>query len=185
MSYLFSVILGMVFWTFMEYMLHRFLGHEWLWRNKFRKEHQKHHHLKDYFTSNFDKVLTSVVFGSLTFGLAHFIVGFKLSCIFTTSFICMYLIYEFLHRSCHINAPKNDYEAFIRRHHFYHHFENEMVNHGVTSPIWDILFGTYEKATLVSVNKRFVMRWLCEEGTSRVKQAFENQYRIVESTKYT
>lgn len=183
MEIIITFLCGMVFWTFMEYMLHRFFGHEFKFRNKFRKEHQTHHHKRNYFTSNFDKVLSSIIFGGLTLIITYYSLGKVLSISFTSGFILMYLIYEYIHRTLHVQAPRNSYGRLLRRHHFYHHFKDEMMNHGVTTPFWDIVFRTYVKAQRVPINKKFKMDWLCEGDI--VREQYRSEYDLVERTRFT
>ena len=35
---LIAIIIGFIFWSPLEYFIHRYLGHEWTFQNKFRKE---------------------------------------------------------------------------------------------------------------------------------------------------
>ena len=38
------------------------------------------------------------------------------------------------------------------------------MNHGVTTPVWDLVFGTYERVEgPVKVPRRLAMRWLVDE----------------------
>jgi len=69
------------------------------------------------------------------------------------------------------------YGRWARRHHFYHHFHDPKVNHGVTSPIWDIVFGTYHKPDVIRVPEKLKMVWLCDE-TGEVKEPFRAQYEL-------
>lgn len=161
MASLYSIILGGLFWTFMEYMLHRFLGHV-IPKNKFYIEHQKHHHLKDYFVSAWIKAISCLAFGAPVALISIFIAGPRIGGFFTTGFLSMYLYYEWYHRHLHVAPPKGFLSSLLRSHHFYHHFGNENLNHGVTSPIWDIVFRTYHpsKKIVISVPKKFKMDWL-------------------------
>lgn len=183
MIYLFYFIAGIIFWTFMEYMLHRFLGHVLIFKNKFRKEHQKHHHVRNYFASVMDKFLTSFIFGSLTLVITYYLVGKWPSVIFTTGFISMYLFYEYVHRSLHVKAPTTKIGEKLRKHHFYHHFNDEYMNQGVTTRFWDRLFGTFREVDTVDVNKKFIMPWLANDNV--ILPEYTNDYRIVERTRFT
>ena len=51
----------------------------------------------------------------------------------------------------------------MRLHHFHHHFGHPMANHGVTVPVWDWVFGTFEPAPTVRVPRRMAMRWLLDD----------------------
>lgn len=54
------------------------------------------------------------------------------------------LAYEYAHGYSHlVTDPKTPYGKLLRHLHMLHHFHNEKGNFGVTSPVFDILFGTY------------------------------------------
>lgn len=56
----------------------------------------------------------------------------------------MLSLYEFCHGFSHIvTQPVSAYGKELRRLHMLHHFHNETGNFGVTSPIFDYIFGTY------------------------------------------
>ena len=47
-----------------------------------------------------------------------------------------------------------------------------MANHGVTVPVWDWAFGTYEPASTVRVPRRMAMLWLLDDdGEVRAEHA--------------
>jgi 4-hydroxysphinganine ceramide fatty acyl 2-hydroxylase len=140
MTGLFQFIMGATLWTLLEYLLHRFLGHfpiGFLKTTRFYKEHKKHHYKIHYFVSTKDKIMMVA-----TLGVFFWFISFALS--FILGLVSMYLLYEIIHRRLHTVSPKNRYAIFLRAHHFYHHDIDENLNHGVTSPIWDIVFGTYK-----------------------------------------
>src|SRR2546429_642609 len=58
-------------------------------------------------------------------------------------------LYEFCHCVQHLRyAPKSRFLQRIKRHHLAHHFHNERGNYGITSAVWDRVFGTlYERTT--------------------------------------
>jgi sterol desaturase/sphingolipid hydroxylase (fatty acid hydroxylase superfamily) len=73
-------------------------------------------------------------------------------------------VYEWLHRREHTHAGWGAYGRWARRHHFHHHFVDGRTNHGVTSPIWDVVFRTYQQpATTIAVPRKLVMSWLVDE----------------------
>lgn len=54
------------------------------------------------------------------------------------------LAYEYTHGYAHlVTDPKWPYGKMLRHAHMLHHFHNEKGNFGVTSPIFDLVFGTY------------------------------------------
>jgi hypothetical protein len=63
-----------------------------------------------------------------------------------------------------MRAPKSAYGRWARRHHFSHHFVDARYNHGVTTPIWDMVFGTYRRPVPIKVPAKLTMSWLLDEG---------------------
>ncbi|RMH48505.1 MAG: hypothetical protein D6686_10705 [Alphaproteobacteria bacterium] len=53
-----------------------------------------------------------------------------------------YALYEYLHFACHQLPMASRLGRRLTRHHAIHHFRDETVNFGVTSPLWDHVFGT-------------------------------------------
>lgn len=179
-----AIILGAASWTLTEYCLHRFLGHEL--KGAFRKfiffkEHMKHHHKKDYFASTRDKLLTAYGIGPAVFTVTYFAVGSLFATVFTASFLAMYYVYEVIHRRLHVVAPKHSYAGKMRAHHFYHHFVDERMNHGVTTAFWDRVFGTYVKTNYIPIPKKFSLDWITELSSEKdFVDQYGNHYQSVE-----
>src|SRR5262249_9222158 len=55
-----------------------------------------------------------------------------------------FLYYEAVHYRVHFSLSGSGLVARQRRAHFYHHFTNNRKCFGVTSPIWDYVFGTFK-----------------------------------------
>jgi hypothetical protein len=53
-----------------------------------------------------------------------------------------------------------------------------MKNHGVTSPLWDKVFGTYEAPAQVRVPRRLAMIWLVDEQ-GELRAEFADRYVLV------
>lgn len=54
-----------------------------------------------------------------------------------------YMLYELVHFSIHQCNLTSRMTRRLKQHHLHHHFRNESVNFGVTTPIWDHVFGTH------------------------------------------
>jgi sterol desaturase/sphingolipid hydroxylase (fatty acid hydroxylase superfamily) len=140
---------GMLIWTLLEYLLHRFVFHThvliqnpWL-REILKASHPAHH------ASPRDpgKLLVVPIYGAaisvVLFGLcaAVFRDWFSAAGVLTGIW-SGFLYYEAVHYRVHFSLAGSGLVAWQRRAHFYHHFTNNKRCFGVTSPMWDYVFGT-------------------------------------------
>ena len=173
-----SFALGICAWSFAEYALHNWYGHVARGRNEFSREHLLHHARHLYFAPTSKKILTAasvmVVVAPLSILLAGLVAGIA----FCAGFLVFYTTYEVLHRRAHTAAPRGPYGRWLRKHHFYHHFGNPKHNHGVTSPLWDVVFRTYARPGRVDVPRRLAMRWLTDPETGDVAAPFARDYAL-------
>lgn len=140
------ILTGILLWPIMEYLLHRFVGHEWKVNTLFKREHRKHHAVKDFFAPTLYKLIAAVIVVSL-------ITLATRSLLFATSFTLMYLFYEWTHYSIHKFKPRTEWGRRMRAHHLHHHFENARTNFGVTNTIFDHVFKTAAKSKPSSTAK--------------------------------
>jgi sterol desaturase/sphingolipid hydroxylase (fatty acid hydroxylase superfamily) len=165
-----AALWGVFSWSFLEYVLHRFLGHEPRTRpNPFATEHVRHHVEGDYFAPSWKKALIAAITATLLGWASTAIVGFAPGLAFASGFVAAYVSYEVLHRREHTHAGSGAYARWARRHHFCHHFTDSRSNHGVTSPIWDRVFGTYREPGVVRVPRKLAMIWLLDPETQEVR----------------
>lgn len=59
---------------------------------------------------------------------------------------CGFLYYEAVHYRMHFSTSQGRLLAWQRKQHFHHHFVEPDECFGVTTPLWDILLGTYKKS---------------------------------------
>lgn len=177
-----ALFLGALLWTFTEYVFHRFLGHvkmKFLVRTRFHREHTKHHLKRHYFAGTLDKFLTLAATTPVIFLMSSFFTGTLTALVFTGSFMGMYFAYEIIHLRLHIKSPPHFFASKMRAHHFYHHFVDENMNHGVTTPIWDIVFKTYRRPSTITLKRQFLLPWIevNNEGVfqDRWGQKYENE----------
>ena len=176
---------GLFVWTLAEYVLHRFVMHEMVGRGMPSREHLVHHADPE---NNPGRPLLSwigiVVVGAVLFlpsGLAlgewqfgGAIAGLPVY----AGWLLGYGIYEQVHERSHAKAPRGRYTAWVRRHHFHHHHGHPMANHGVTTPLWDRVFGTLEVPAVVRVPRRQAMRWLVHADGS-IRAEYAASYRLI------
>lgn len=171
-------VVGAAGWTLAEQLLHDRAGHRAKGRTDFSREHLRHHAEREYFTPTAKKVRTAgpvlvaaaVVAASVAGpgGLA-FVVGFG----------AMYSFYEWLHRRLHTHPPTGPIGRALRLHHFFHHFGDPRMNHGVTSAFWDRVFGQRASPGRVRVPEARAMRWLVDPASGEVWAAYHDDYQLV------
>ncbi len=166
------VITGAFLWTLGEYLMHRFAMHELRGRGLASREHLRHHSDRDSLLEKWPVAWTGIITVGV-FALRP-IGGWALA----LGWIAGYGIYDVLHWRAHRRAPRNAYGRWVRKSHFHHHFHAPMRNFGVTTPLWDKVFGTYERPTVVRLPQRMAMVWLVDaDGEQRPE--FAEDYRVV------
>jgi len=161
---LIALLLGAFTWSFLEYCIHRWAGHDRRLRgNIFEKEHTLHHSRGNYFAASWKKAGAAVLLMSVIVGPAILVSGTVAGITYAAGLAGFYLYYEILHRRLHTHEGIGPYGRWARRHHFHHHFGDPSMNHGVTSPIWDRVFGTYRVPERIVVPEKLKMRWLTNE----------------------
>ena len=165
-------------------MAHNFLGHKYAHnRNFFAQEHVRHHATTSYFAPGYKKALAAVAVTTAVAPVACAVAGPRKGLAYTLGFVGTYLGYELLHRRAHTHPPTGAYSRWVRKHHFHHHFHSPNMNHGVTSPIWDHVFGTHEEPSIVRVPEKHAMDWLVDPETGDVRAEFSDDYAIARKGK--
>ena len=172
-----AAIAGAVSWTAAEYGLHRFVMHEMRGRGLASVEHLKHHADVTYFSPAPKKIASAAVTTAVAYPLATAVAGRRWATAFTAGLIGMYFGYEVAHRRTHTHPPTNRYGRWARRSHMHHHFGAPMRNFGVTSPVWDVVCGTYDEPGVVTVPRRMAPVWLLDE-TGDVRAEFGGDYMV-------
>jgi 4-hydroxysphinganine ceramide fatty acyl 2-hydroxylase len=174
--WLLFLLTGIIAWTFSEYMLHRFLGHVHKGKNFFKSEHQVHHSIANYFAPFYKKGIAAFIVAVVMLLMLSLIFSMLNAAAFVSGFIGMYCLYENTHYRYHSTEPLARPFIILRKHHFYHHFHNPNVNHGVTTRFWDRVFGTFVKVEKVKVPQRMSMNWLV--SGNEVKKVYSKHFQL-------
>lgn len=170
---------GAVLWTLLEWSIHNGLGHHGKGRNPFGKEHLRHHATTDYFAPSWKKALVASIVAAALWGLMRLALAPLEAGALTAGLLVMYAGYEVIHRRCHTHPPKGRYGRWVRRHHFYHHFLDPRMNHGVSTAVWDIVFRTHRPVTgPIRVPRKARLPWLIDPATGQVRPRFAADYEI-------
>ena len=135
----------MFFWTFFEYLAHRFLFHMIANSGRAKKFiytlHGNHHHYPRDKQRLFMPPVPSLILSSAIFGLMYLIMR-QQAFMFFPGFLLGYLMYGTMHYAIHAWNPPFKWMKGLWRNHHLHHYKNEHNGYGVSSTIWDHVFGT-------------------------------------------
>ncbi len=169
---------GVVTWTLLEYLIHRWMGHDRRFRRSpFGIEHVRHHIEGNYFAPTWKKLIAAAVVAAVV-GVPAIAIAGASGAAYVAGLVGFYGTYEWLHRREHTHAGIGPYGRWARRHHFHHHFVDGRTNHGVTTPIWDLVFGTYEPPTIIPVPAKLCMAWLRDPATGDIRAEHAGTYRL-------
>ena len=146
---LLNFIAGLVFFMFSEYVTHRFLFHLKVPKNqlflKFLKRiHYDHHTYPEDLKLLFLPIWYSIPnLGALCIIFYLITQNLTLTSAFGAGLVLMLLVYEWKHYVAHRPIkPKTKLGRHVKKLHILHHFKNENYWYGVSTPIFDGLFGT-------------------------------------------
>ncbi len=138
---------GILLWTLIEYLLHRFLFH--LRPRGPRSKaflflaHGYHHEFPD---DKLRLVAPPLMFWSLAAAVSLLygvVFGSRYWAQLFAGTTAGYLAYDCIHYYTHHAVPRNPVGRWLRRYHLLHHFEDNDERYGISSPLWDLVFRTF------------------------------------------
>lgn len=137
--------LGFISFTFVEYLVHRYVYHintDTEWRKKFQyNAHGVHHE----FPKDKDRLamppLLSITVATLLLLFFRLVMG-DFAFAFLPGFLVGYAYYLSVHYVVHIYQPPRNFLRVLWINHSVHHYKDGDVVFGVSSPLWDYVFGT-------------------------------------------
>ena len=148
-TFLILFFFALFFWTFAEYILHRYLFH-WISESKlvqrFHFIMHGNHHL---YPRDTERILMppvpGIIMGTILFLLFYMlftIIGYPdFTWAFFPGFFLGYLLYSFIHLATHTSRPPKNFK-YLWKHHSLHHYKYPEKAFGVSTTIWDRVFGT-------------------------------------------
>ncbi len=144
-------LVGLFMWTFAEYTLHRFVFH-FRPRNPTQERisflfHGVHHAQPQCKTRLVMPPAVSIPMALIFYGLFSLILGGLFHAQYlvgplAAGFLTGYLIYDLTHYATHHFPMRSGYFKFLRKYHMLHHYKTPDARYGVSSPMWDKVFGT-------------------------------------------
>lgn len=136
---------AMFFWTFFEYLMHRWVFHFASERPGVQRFiyvlHGNHHEYPRDKERLFMPPIPSLILASSLFGLFYLLLG-QNAYDFFPGFLLGYLIYGSMHYAIHAWNPPFRWMKPVWRNHHLHHYKSESLGFGVSSSLWDYVFGT-------------------------------------------
>jgi sterol desaturase/sphingolipid hydroxylase (fatty acid hydroxylase superfamily) len=139
-EWLTACIAGYMLWTLLEYGLHRIALHR---MRLFSPLHAMHHGAPLDYIGTPTWVSISVWFGVVLVPV-WVCVGFAIASGLTAGIMLGYWWYGIVHHVIHHRADTNSMSYFVVRRawHMRHHYSPRQGNYGVTTTMWDHVFGT-------------------------------------------
>ena len=132
-------------WSFTEYILHRFAFHYHADTEKGKKLnyilHGNHHEYPRDKERLFMPAVPSLIIALVLFLLMYTVMG-KNVFPFFPGFLIGYLIYGSMHFAIHAWNPPFKWMKGLWRNHHLHHYKDNEKGFGVSSTLWDHIFGT-------------------------------------------
>jgi sterol desaturase/sphingolipid hydroxylase (fatty acid hydroxylase superfamily) len=140
------LILGLFVWTLTEYVLHRFIFHFYpssTWGKRIHFIFHGVHH--DYPNDSQRLVMPPSASIPLAIGFYFMfksILQIEMLNGFFAGFLLGYLCYDMTHYMLHHAKFKNPFLKRLKQQHMLHHYDDSTKKYGVTSDLWDKVFGT-------------------------------------------
>ena len=146
-----AVLATLLIYPLVEYLLHRFVLHS---RSLYKRSSTSALWKRIHFDHHLDPNDLGVLFGApyttlppiflIAGPLGWVIAGPGGAALAVSTALAIYSAYEFCHCVQHLPfTPKSAYLRRLKRNHLAHHFHSERGNFGITSTLWDHIFGTY------------------------------------------
>lgn len=136
---------GAIAFTWIEYMTHRYIFHMKTfnnWREKFQYTvHGVHHEFPKDKTRLAMPPLLSVTISTLLLLIFRLVLG-DLVFAFLPGFLVGYAFYLAVHYMVHVYQPPKNFLKILWINHAVHHYKHGEFVFGVSSPVWDYIYGT-------------------------------------------
>lgn len=142
------ICFGVLSWTLLEYVLHRFIfhysAHSAFGRQLLYAAHLSHHETPRATNHLFSSLLLSLPIATAYLLFAWIATGSLHAATFLFAGLSAgYFCYEWLHFQAHHRRPRLRLFRYLRKYHLLHHYQTPELRFGVTSPLFDVIMGTF------------------------------------------
>ncbi|KAK4751187.1 hypothetical protein SAY87_004669 [Trapa incisa] len=139
-------VTGIFVWTLLEYMLHRFLFHSktrTYWTNTMHYLlHGCHHkHPMDSLRLVFPPAAAAII-ATPVWNLIKLLSTPSTAPALFAGVLLGYVTYDLTHYYLHHGQPSSSMPKRLKKYHLNHHYREQNMGFGITSSIWDWVFGT-------------------------------------------
>jgi len=149
-------ILGALFFTLVEYLIHRFVFHFNAKTEHEEKIQYNIHGVHHEFPRDKDRLVMppvmSVVIATAFLLVFKFLFG-NYGLVLFAGFSAGYSNYLLIHYFIHAHKPPGNFLKFLWTHHSLHHYHSVKSAFSVSFPLWDYLFGTMPQKNKSSEKK--------------------------------
>ncbi len=142
-------LLGFLSWTLAEYVLHRYIFHfspKGAFQTRFQFIiHGMHHADPVDPTRLVMSPVVGLVLAVIFYGGFRSFMGPQRVEPFFAAFVVGYLWYDYTHYYVHHFTPRTAIGKALKQSHMLHHYASHEARWGVSSPLWDWVFGTLEE----------------------------------------
>lgn len=143
-----AAMIGLLIWSLVEYLFHRVVFHyepKTDWGKKF---HFLAHGVHHAYPNDSTRLVLPPIF-TIPAAFMFYWVFANLAANFVdpifSGFAIGYVFYDITHFATHNLAMKSRVGRWIKQYHMLHHYTDEDHNFGVSSPLWDYVFGTVRR----------------------------------------
>lgn len=144
-SFFWMFPLGVIVFTFVEYLIHRYIFHFEARTEKQLQLQYNIHGVHHEFPRDKDRLVMppvmSVVLAAMFLGIFRLIFGMN-GWIFWGGFVTGYSTYLMIHYAIHAWKPPHNFLKYLWTHHALHHYSRVGSAYAVSFPVWDLLFRT-------------------------------------------
>ncbi|XP_035902662.1 dihydroceramide fatty acyl 2-hydroxylase FAH2 [Anopheles stephensi] len=152
------LVIGAFAWTLLEYSLHRWVFHLDPKSNRFLQTfhfliHGQHHKVP------FDPhrlvfpVPPAILLTTIFYQPVYYV--FPYPRLTLAGGLIGYLIYDMIHYYLHYGSPAGGHLYHMKRYHYSHHFVHHDQGYGISSDLWDKLFGT----RIILRKLKYLLKW--------------------------
>ena len=145
--------LGLIAFTWVEYMVHRYVFHMKTYTAVRAKLQYTIHGVHHEYPKDKDRLamppLLSVTIATVLLLLFRLVMG-DFAFAFLPGFIVGYAAYLAIHYMVHAFAPPKNFLKLLWINHGIHHYKDGDLIYGVSSPLWDYIYGTMKERKLTA-----------------------------------